>query len=119
MLEKLPSTQPVTVGGDKGFDTFGFVAECRNLQVVPHVAQNHERCGGSAIDGRTTRHPGYSISQRKRKRIEECLGWLKTIALLRKVRHRGVSKVDWIFALACAAYNLVRMRNLAAVAPAS
>jgi transposase len=114
MLEKLPGTQPVSVGGDKGFDTFGFVAECRNLRVTPHVAQNLGRRGGSAIDGRTTRHPGYAISQRKRKRIEECFGWLKTIALLRKLRHRGVCKVDWIFNFACAAYNLVRMRNLAA-----
>src|SRR6202011_22912 len=69
---------------------------------------------GSAIDGRTTHHPGYHRSQKKRKRIEECFGWLKTIALLRKVRHRGVCKVDWIFTFACAAYNLVRMRNLAA-----
>jgi hypothetical protein len=112
MLEKLPGTQPVSVGGDKGFDTFGFVAECRNLRVTPHVAQNLGRRGGSAIDGRTTRHPGYAISQRKRKRIEECFGWLKTIALLRKLRHLGVCKVDWIFNFACAAYNLVRMRNL-------
>src|SRR6201982_24805 len=87
MLEKLPGTQPVTVGGDKGFDTQGFVAECRNLRVTPHVAQNLERRGGSAIDGRTTRHAGYTLSQRKRKRIEECFGWLKTIALMRKVRH--------------------------------
>src|SRR2546428_1655659 len=118
MLEQIPGTRPVTVGGDKGFDTFGFVAECRQLQVVPHVAQNQERRGGSAIDGRTTRHPGYGISQRKRKRIEECFGWLKTIALMRKLRHRGVFKVDWIFTFACAAYNLVRMRNLAAAVPA-
>jgi transposase len=119
MLEKLPGTQPVTVGGDKGFDTFGFVAECRHLCVVPHVAQNAGRPGGSAIDGRTTRHPGYVVSQRKRKRIEECFGWLKTIALMRKVRHRGVCKVHWIFTLACAAYNLVRMRNLAVAVPAA
>src|SRR5215831_5412018 len=118
MLEKLPGTQPVTVGGDKGFDTQGFVVECRNMRVTPHVAQNHKRPGGSAIDGRTSRHPGYAISQRKRKRIEECFGWLKTIALMRKLRHRGVCKVDWIFTFACAAYNLVRMRNLAAAAPA-
>jgi transposase len=117
MLEKLPGIQPVTVGGDKGFDTFGFVTECRNLRVVPHVAQNAGRPGGSAIDGRTTRHSGYVVSQRKRKRIEECFGWLKTIALMRKVRHRGVGKVHWIFTLACAAYNLVRMRNLAAAVP--
>ncbi len=118
MLEKLPGTKTVTVGGDKGFDTSGFVVECRNLQVTPHVAQNHARPGGSAIDARTTRHAGYKISQRKRKRIEECFGWLKTIALLRKVRHRGVCKVDWIFTFACAAYNLVRTRNLAAAVPA-
>ena len=92
MLEKLPGRQPVTVGGDKGFDTRDFVKECRNLRVTPHVAQNHARSGGSAIDARTTRHAGYAVSQRKRKRIEECFGWLKTIALMRKVRHRGVCK---------------------------
>jgi transposase len=119
MLEQLPGTKPVTVGGDKGFDTHAFVAECRNLRVTPHVAQNHERPGGSALDERTTRHAGYRLSQRKRKRIEECFGWLKTIALLRKVRHRGIFKVDWMFAFACAAYNLVRMRNLAAAVPAA
>jgi len=118
MLEKLPGAQPVTVGGDKGFDTRGFVEECRNLRATPHVAQNHARPGGSAIDGRTTRHAGYALSQRKRKRIEECFGWLKTIALMRKVRHRGVCKVHWIFTLACAAYNLVRLRNLTAPVPA-
>src|SRR5215471_14554028 len=118
MLEKLPGRQPVSVGGDKGFDTRDFVKECRNLRVIPHVAQNHERRGGSALDGRTTRHPSYSVSQRKRKRIEECFGWLKTIALMRKVRHRGVCKVHWLFTLACAAYNLVRMRNLTAPVPA-
>jgi transposase len=118
MMEKLPGTKAVTVGGDKGFDTRGFVAECRNLRVTPHVAQNHARAGGIAIDARTTRHAGYRISQRKRKRIEECFGWLKTVAGLRKVRHRGVCKVDWIFTFACAAYNLVRMRNLAATVQA-
>ena len=106
------------MGGDKAFDTQGFVAECRNLHVTPHVAQNHKRKGGSAIDVRTTRHPGYAISQKKRKRVEECFGWLKTIALMRKVRHRGAAKVDWVFTFACAAYNLVRMRNLAAPVPA-
>jgi transposase len=118
MLEKLPGTKTVTVGGDKGFDTRGFVAECRHLRVTPHVAQNHARAGGSAIDARTTRHPGYQISQKRRKRIEECFGWLKTVAGLRKVRHRGVGKVAWIFTFACAAYNLVRMRNLATAVPA-
>jgi transposase len=119
MLEKLPGTQKVTVAGDKGFDTFGFVEECRHLRVTPHVAQNLERRGGSAIDGRTTRHSGYSVSQKRRKRIEECFGWLKTIALMRKVRHRGVCKVHWVFTLACAAYNLVRIRNLATAVPAA
>jgi transposase len=118
MLEQVPGGRPVTVGGDKGYDTRDFVTECRNLRVTPHVAQNLGRRGGSAIDGRTTRHSGYALSQRKRKRIEECFGWLKTIALVRKVRHRGVCKVDWIFTFACAAYNLVRIRNLAVEASA-
>jgi len=112
MLEQIPGDHPVTVAGDKGFDTREFVSECRHMRVTPHVAQNDGRPGGSAIDQRTTRHESYRISQRKRKRIEECFGWLKTIALLRKVRHRGLAKVDWMFAFACAAYNLVRMRNL-------
>ena len=113
MLERVPGVGRVTVGGGKGFDTAEFVRECRNMHVTPHVAQN---LAGrrSAIDGRTTRQAGYQISQKKRKRIEECFGWWKTIALLRKLRHRGTLKVDWIFALACAAYNLVRMRNLLA-----
>jgi transposase len=114
MLQEVPGIERVTVGGDKGFDTADFVRECRNLGMTPHVAQNLGRRGGSAIDSRTTRHTGYAISQKKRKRIEECFGWLKTIALLRKLRHRGTLKVDWIFAFACAAYNLVRMRNPAA-----
>ena len=90
-----------------------YARDSRHLGVTPHVAQNDRRRGGSAIDERTTRHESYRISQVKRKRIEECFGWLKTIALLRnKVRHRGIFKVDWVFAFACAAYNLVRMRNL-------
>jgi transposase len=113
MLEQISGRRQVTVGCDKAYDTADFVAECRNLKVTPHVAQNLERPGGSAIDARTTQHPGYAISQRKRKRIEECFGWLKTIALLRKVRHRGIFKVGWAFTFAAAAYNLVRMRNLA------
>ena len=112
MLQQLPGDGRITVGGDKGFDTQDFVAECRHMNITPHVAQNASRPGGSAIDGRTARHESYRISQRKRKRIEECFGWLKTIALLRKVRHRGLLKVDWVFTFACAAYNLVRMRNL-------
>src|SRR6516162_2290786 len=77
MVEKIPGIGRVTVGGDKGFDTADFVRECRNLHMTPHVAQNLGRRGGSAIDDRTTRHTGYAISQKKRKRIEECFGWLK------------------------------------------
>jgi len=114
MLEQIPGADRVTVGADKGYDTKDFVAECRHLNITPHVAQNVNRNGGSAINGRTTRHEGYAISQRKRKRIEECFGWMKTIALVRKVRHRGIEKVGWLFTFAAAAYNLVRMRNLLA-----
>ena len=114
MLEQLPGNHRLTVGADKAYDTKDFVAECRTLKVTPHVAQNHRRSGGSAIDERTTRHDGYAISQRKRKRIQESFGWLKTIALMRKVRHRGIHKVGWVFTFAVAAYNLVRMRNLLA-----
>jgi len=117
MLEQIPGTKQVTVGGDKAYDTADFVAECKNLKVTPHVAQNLERPGGSAIDARTTHHAGDAISQRKRKRVEECFGWLKTIALLRKVRHRGIFKVGWVFTFAAAAYNLVRLRNLEMQAP--
>jgi hypothetical protein len=82
------------------------------MNVTPHVAQNTARPGGSAIDARTTRHAGYAASQKKRKRIEECFGWLKDIALLRKLKHRGLLKVGWIFTFAVAAYNLVRLRKL-------
>lgn len=114
MMERIAGEHRVTVGGDKAYDTRDFVQECRNMQVTPHVAQNTKRSGGSAIDERTTRHEGYAISQVKRKRIEESFGWLKTIALMRKVRHRGIHKVGWVFTFAAAAYNLVRMRNLLA-----
>jgi transposase len=114
MLEQVSGGQRVTVGADKGYDTRDFVATCRKLHVTPHVAQNTKRRGGSAIDQRTTRHSGYAISQKKRKRIEECFGGLKTIALVRKVRHRGLEKVGWVFTFAAAAYNLVRMKNLLA-----
>jgi transposase len=112
MLEQISGTKRVTAGGDKGYDTAEFVAECRHLGVTPQVARNTGRRGGSAIDGRTVRHPGYAVSQRRRKRIEECFGWLKDIALLRKLRHRGLPKVGWVFTFAAAVYNLVRMRNL-------
>jgi transposase len=114
MLEQIPGGHRVTVGADKAYDTKDFVCECRNMKVTPHVAQNTKRSGGSAIDGRTVRHEGYDVSQKKRKRIEECFGWLKTIALMRKVRHRGLEKVGWVFTFAAAAYNLVRLRKLLA-----
>jgi len=85
MLEQIPGDQRVTVAGDKAYDTKDFVGECRNMQVTPHVAQNTKRPGGSAIDGRTTRHPGYTISGKKRKRVEEIFGWMKTVGGMRKL----------------------------------
>ena len=102
-----------TLGADKGYDTKEFVATLRELEVTPHVAQNTTR-RRSAIDGRTTRHSGYALSQQVRKRVEEVFGWLKTVALFRKTRHRGVRRVGWLFTLAAAAYNLVRIRNVLA-----
>ncbi len=106
MVERLDGNQRVTVAGDKGYDTRDFVKEMRGMNATPHVAQHHKRSGGSAIDGRTTRHEGYRVSQRKRKRIEEVFGWLKTVGMLRKTRHRGLLKVGWVFTFAAAAYNL-------------
>jgi transposase len=103
-----------TVGADKGYDTRGFVQACREIGVTPHVAQNVARNGGSAIDGRTTRHAGYEVSQRKRKRIEQCFGWAKTIGPMRQVMVRGLHKVNHAFTLTMAAYNLTRLRNLVA-----
>jgi transposase len=97
-----------TVGGDKGFDVASFVADVRDLEITPHVAQKVH----SAIDGRTTRHAGYHISQQKRKLIEQVFGWMKTVGGLRKLRHRGTLLVDWIVTFAAAAYNLVRLRTL-------
>ena len=114
MAADIPGAQKKTLGADKNYDTKGFVAEMRRISVTPHVAQNTARSGGSAIDGRTTRHEGYAISQRARKKIEEVFGWLKTVAGLRKVKHRGTARVDWIVTFACAAYNLVRLRRLVA-----
>ena len=100
-----------TVGGDKGFDVPSFVAGVRALRITPHVAQ---KVTGSAIDDRTTRHPGYAMSQQKRKLIEQVFGWLKTVGGLRKLRHRGGALVDWILTFAAAAYNLIRLRTLLA-----
>jgi len=104
--------QPVaiTLGGDRGFDAADFVMELREINVTPHIAQNTSR--RSAIDGRTTRHPGYAVSQRIRKRIEEGFGWMKTIAGLKKTKYRGIGRVGWSFTMAAAAYNLIRLPKL-------
>ncbi|AJY27102.1 transposase DDE domain protein (plasmid) [Burkholderia thailandensis 34] len=107
---------PITVGADKNYDTAGFVATCRANRVTPHVAQNDARTGGSAIDGRTTRWAGYAISQRKRKCIEQVFGWGKTVGRIRQVMCRGRERVEQLFLLTQAAYNLTRMRTLAAKA---
>ncbi len=100
--------RPITLGGDKGFDSADFVNELRSMNVTPHVAQN-TRNRRSAIDGRTTRHRGYAASQRIRKRIEEAFGWIKTVAGQEKTRFRGIDRVGWAFTFAAAAYNLVRL----------
>ncbi len=105
--------RPITLGADKGYDSSDFVTACREHAVTPHVAQNQSG-RRSAIDGRTARHAGYAVSQRIRKRIEEAFGWAKTVAGLRKLRHRGLPKVDWQFTLAMAAYDLIRLPKLLA-----
>jgi transposase len=111
MVEEIPGQKPVTVGGDKNYDTQEHVEKLRERNVTPHVAQNNKG-RRSAVDGRTTRHAGYQISQRARKKVEEIFGWMKTIGLLRKLRHRGLERVGWIFTFTATAYNLVRIRNL-------
>jgi transposase len=108
LVEEIEGWERVTLGADKGYDHKEFVLQLREHQVTPHIARKPT----SIIDARTTRHPGYAVSQRKRKRVEEIYGWLKTVAGLRKTRHRGIARVGWIFTFALAAYNLVRMRNL-------
>jgi IS5 family transposase len=115
MAEAIPGQQRVALGADKNYDTHDGVRELRERQVTPHVAQ-HSTGRSSAIDGRTTRHPGDAVSQRKRNGVEAICGWLKTVGLLRKVRHRGMARVGWMFTGAAAVYNLVRMRTLAAAA---
>jgi transposase len=102
-----------TVGGDKNYDTVDFVAACRERGCTPHVSQNNSN-RRSAIDARTTRHPGYRVSTIKRKRIEEPFGWMKTVGGLRKTRHRGRGLVEWFFVLTAAAYNLIRIPKLLA-----
>jgi transposase len=114
MVGELPATGRITLAADKLFDTRDCVRALRTMDVTAHVAQWERRRGGSAIDGRTTRHPGYALSQRKRKLVEQAFGWLKTVALFRKLRHRGGRLIDWMFSLGAAAYNLVRWRTLTA-----
>jgi len=103
-----------TIGADKGYDVRGFVDLARELEATPHVTQNLARPGGSAIDARTTRHPGYAMSQHARPRIEPAFGWLKTIAWIRKVKLRGLANVDWLLVFASAAFNLIRLPKLLA-----
>jgi transposase len=115
MVEAIPGRHRITLGADKNYDTRDCIREWRELRGTPHVAR-HTTGRSSAIDGRTTHHPGAAISQRKRQQVEEIFGWLKPVGVVRKVRHRGVARVGWRFTCAAAAYNVVRMRTLAAVA---
>jgi len=109
MAGRIDGAGRITLGADKGYDVRDFVETLRVMTVTPHVASKKVH---SAVDGRTTRHVGYLASQRKRKQIEEIFGWLKTVASMRKTRHRGVMRVGWMFTFATAVYNLVRIRNL-------
>lgn len=119
LVQQTPYRQEcITVGGDKGFDTVECVASLRAAGCTPHVAQWITDRHPSAIDARTTRQPGYELSQRKRKRIEEIFGWLKTVGLCRQTKFRGVDRVGWMVTFATAAYNLVRIRNLLRPTPA-
>lgn len=111
MVSAFSRSKRITLGADRGYDSEEFVASCRQRNVTPHIAQ-HTVNRASRIDARTTRHPGYAVSQRKRKRIEECFGWMKTVGGLRKTRHKGTDRVGWMFIFTAAAYNLVRIRNL-------
>ncbi|HEX3866334.1 MAG TPA: IS5 family transposase [Gemmatimonadaceae bacterium] len=110
--DRLPGTKRITLGGDKGYDTKDFVEECGWRNVTPHVAQNITENRGSAIDDRTTRHPGYSISQRIRKRVEEIFGWTKTVANFRRTRFKGRERTELASYFVGAAYNLLRMGRL-------
>jgi len=112
-----PRTKPQRIIADKGYDTAGFVQACRERGVTPHVAQNLERSGGSAIDRRTTRHASYQLSQRIRKSIEEHYGWTKTIGRIRQTVYRGLRRVDLHFKLNILASNIVRMARMPGVVP--
>ena len=117
MLDCVPGTHAKTVGADKAYDTADFIAACRQRNVTPHVAQNEGRRGGSAIDGRTTRHAGYRISQVIRKRIEEHFGWGKTVGRIRQTVFRGLQRVDQQFKLTMTASNLTRMARILFAVP--
>ena len=112
MLEPVAGAQRITFGGDKGYDVRGFVEDCRKLGVTPHIAQTIAHNGGSAVDGRTTRHVGYVVSQRIRKRVEEIFGWGKTVGNFRKTRLVGLAKNKLAGFMVGAAYNLVRLARL-------
>ena len=114
LLAQLPGQHRKTVGADKNYDTRGFVTACRAIKVTPHVSRNTKRTGGSAIDGRTSRHAGYQVSMRLRKRVEEPFGWGKKIGPIRQVMLRGRDKVHSLFQLTMMGWNLIRMRNLQA-----
>lgn len=116
LAQRAPSKRR-TVGADKNYDTAEFVARSRALHVTPHVSQNRKRSGGSAVDARTTRHPGYAESQACRPRVERPFGWMKAVGWIRKVKLRGVAKVNWLVVFASAAFNLRRLSTLTA-APA-
>jgi transposase len=111
MIGAIPGRHRITVGFDKAYDTNDFVADMRNLGATPHVTQN-DKGRRSAIDGRTTRHAGYQVSLRVRKRIEEVFGWMKVIGGQRKTRYRGTPLVGWMFTLSAAAYDLIRLPKL-------
>lgn len=117
MLDAVLGKQPRTIGGDKAYDTKDFIANCRQRNVTPHVACNDTRQGGSAIDGRTTRHPGYASSQTIRKRIEEHFGWGKTVGRIRQTVYRGLKRVDQHFKLTMTASNLVRIARMPIAPP--
>ena len=117
MLDCVPGSHAKSVGADKAYDTADFVAGCRERNIVPHVAQNSARRGGSAIDGRTTRHEGYRLSQVVRKRIEEHFGWGKTVGGIRQTVYRGLKRVDQHFKLTMTASNIVRIARMPFAVP--
>ena len=113
MAGRLKGRKRRTMGADKGYDAKDFADDLRALKITPHIAGKKD---GRSVDGRTTRHAGYAVSQRKRKRVEEIFGWAKTVGLIRKAKVRGIAKIEWLFTMCIAVFNLVRMRNMEAVA---